>query len=1083
MKRFVFVLSLLLFVGFSVLQGQGVQVTGNVTGADDGAALPGVSVVVRGTTIGAVTDFEGNYSITAPDASATLMFSFVGMLTQEVLLNGQTTVDVVLEISTTRLDEVVVTALGISRDKKSLGYSQQEVKAEDVNITSDINLKSAIAGKVAGVQIVGQAGSKLDQSGRIRIRGAISMTSDSDPLYVVDGIPTTNPNVVDMENVKTISVLKGPNATALYGQRAEYGVILITTKNSAAQGISVELNSNTTFQKVAYLPNYQNLYGGGYDGDDEWDVMDFAAGNYRGQPYAPEFEVFDGMRSIWDGYADESWGPRFDGEPYVAWYNIWPDSPYYGQQATWEAQPDNIKDFYNTGVTLKNSVAISGGDEKFNARVTYSNLDVKGIIPESYLKGNNVSANVSYKASKRLSINGNMNWSNSQVQGDFDDSYSNQTSGSFNSWFNRNLEMDKMRELVDLQTTNGYHASWNYWGFQYGTRFGSENGAFWYNPYYYLKHYKDVKDRNYFIGKVNATYKVTDHLEVSADMSTNTYNYKRYFEFPFALGHSAEPWLYNEWASGGFGNEKTLQAENNYSAMVKYANQFGEIDLQAFIGGNIRMNNYDQFRANMNIGDGNTGLVIPDVFTYSNAILPVTANTYKWNKEVRSIYASASVGYKRMVYLDLTARNDWSSALPSDNNSYLYPSVGASFIFSELIQSSALSFAKIRAGWAQIGSDVGALSLNPVYPLSGSPYFGLPQMYTNAQALDPNISPAKNTSIEAGLDVSVLENRLGLSFTYFNETRENEIIPVAMSTATGYTSYLTNAGKSQRSGIELTLNATPVRSKTVTWDIYLNFGTVNSVILELPGDLESMAAPGGNDNWGFVYMTHELDNNWGQLRGRTIATDDNGNYIINPTGTYAYETGHYYGSVLPDFTGGILNSLGFFNNLINLSASIDFQKGGLFYSLSEMWGNYSGLMEETAAINGNGVNVREDPADGGGVLVTGVLENGEAFDEYVDSYTYFTQFQSNTIPTPFIHDASYVKLRELSLSVNLPQAWIQNTFIKGASIGFVGRNLWMIAVSKDNIHGWDPSELSQTYGENAQLPGTRSYGFNVKLTF
>ncbi len=374
---------------------------------------------------------------------------------------------------------------------------------------------------MAGVQIVGQAGSILDESGRIRIRGAVSMTSDADPLYVVDGIPTTNPNVVDMENVKTISVLKGPNATALYGQRAEYGVILITTKDGAAQGISVEINSNTTFQKVAYLPNYQNLYGAGYDGEGEWDVMDYAAGNYLGQPYAPEFAVFDGQRSIWSGYADESWGPAFDGQPYVAWYNIWPDSPYYGELATWEAQPDNIKDFYNTGVTLKNSVAISGGDEKFNARVTYSNLDVKGIIPESYLKGNQVSANLNYKASDRLSIKGIMNWSNNQVQGDFDDGYSNQTTGTFNSWFNRNVEMDKMRELVDLQTTNGYHASWNYWGFNLGTRFGSENGAFWYNPYYWLKHYQDVTDRNSFIGKVSATYKLTDHIEVVADMSTN----------------------------------------------------------------------------------------------------------------------------------------------------------------------------------------------------------------------------------------------------------------------------------------------------------------------------------------------------------------------------------------------------------------------------------------------------------------------------------------------------------------------------------------------------------------------------------
>ena len=1081
MKRFVFVLSLLLFVGFNLVQGQGVQITGKVTSAEDGAALPGVSVVVRGTTIGAVTDFDGNYSITVPESATTLMFSFVGMVTQEIEIGNQTTVDVELEPSTTRLDEVVVTALGISRDKKSLGYAQQEVTSEEVNITSNPNIKAALAGKVAGVQIVGQAGSKLGDEGRIRIRGAVSMTTDGDPLYVVDGIPVDDPNIIDMENVKSISVLKGPNATALYGQRAEYGVVLITSKDATGGGVSVEINSTTTFEKVAYLPNYQNLYGGGYDGADEWTILDFDAG-FAGRPYAPEFEPLDGQRFIYSGYADESWGPAFDGEPYIAWYNYWPDSPYYGQTATWEAHPDNIKDFYDTGVTLKNSVAVSGGNDDFNARVSYTNLDQKGIMPYSYLKRNVISGSLRYHASERLTINANMTWNNAEVQGDFDDGYSNQTTGSFNSWFNRNLDMDKMRELKDLQTTHGYHASWNYWGAGYGTYFGTEKGAFWYNPYFWLENYQNIQNRNDFIGKINATYKITDHFELSADAMTTANKYNRYFEFPFALGNSAEPELYNGWASGGFGNYDRNTVENNFSGMLKYSNQFGEFDVQAFVGGNIRMNSYYRFNADMDIGDINQGLVIPDVFTYSNAILPVTPSTYKYNKEVRSLYASASIGWRRMIYVDITGRNDWSSALPAENNSYFYPSIGGSFIFSELINSSVLSFGKIRAGWAQVGNDVAALRINPTYPLSGSPYFGLPQMYTNATAVDPNISPALNTSYELGADVSFLDNRLGLSFTYYNETRENEIISVDMSTATGYTGYLTNAGSATRDGIEITLNATPIRFQNVVWDISINYGSSNSVINELPGDLESMAAPGGNDDWGFVYVTHELGNKWGQLRGRDIATDDNGNYIVNSTGTYAYETGQYLGSVLPDFTGGILNSLTLFN-LINLSASIDFQKGGKFYSLSEMWGNYSGLLEETAAINDRGTNVREDPADGGGVHVVGVTESGETFDEYVDSYTYFSQFQSNTIPSPFIHDASYMKLRELALSVNLPQSMLGNSFIKGVSVGFVGRNLWMIAVAKDNIHGWDPSELSRTYGENAQLPGTRSYGFNVKLTF
>jgi len=1081
MKRFAFALSLLLAIGINQMFGQVVELTGKVTSSEDGSALPGVSVIVPGSTIGAVTDLEGNYSITVPANTTTLQCSFVGMITRVMEIVGQTTINVVLNPSSTLLDEAVVTALGISREKRSLGYAQQEVHSEDINISSDINLKSAIAGKIAGIQIVGESGAKLGQEGRIRIRGAVSITTDGDPLYVVDGIPTTNPNVIDLENVSSISVLKGPNATALYGQRAEYGVILITSKGATGQGVSVEFNNTTTFEKFSYLPNYQNTFGAGRYGENEWYVMDFAAGNDWGMPYAPEFQVFDGQRSIYRGYEDRSWGPRFDGQPYVAWYNIWPDSPYYGELATWEAQPDNIKDFYNTGVTMKNTVAISGSDDKVNVRVAYTNQNQQGIIPESYLKGNLISGRLSYKASDKLTLSTGLSWANSEVFGDLDDSYGNQTSGAFNSWFNRNLEMDKMLELRDLQTTNGYHASWNYWGFQVGTLYDSEKGVYWYNPYYFLKHYKDIDKSSDFIGRISLAYDVSDRIEVSGNFSTNLHSFSNHYEFPFALGHSAEP-IAKLWASGGFGNSQHNTVENNYSATVKYSDQFGDLDVQAFVGGNLRTNSYDSFEANMDLGDPNQGLYLPDVFTYSNTILPVTPSSYVWNKEVRSIYGSASFGYRNMVYLDITGRQDWSSALPAENNGYFYPSVGGSFLFSELIESSFLSFAKIRAGWAQVGNDVDALKINPSYPLSARPYNGLPQMYTNTTSVDPNLTPALNTSIELGADVSFFENRLGFNFTYFTEKRENEIIGVDMSNATGYLEYLSNAGSAKRNGIEITLNAKPLISKAVTWEIFLNYGSSNSVITDLPGDLESMAAPGGNDVFKDVFVTHELGNKWGQLRGRDFKTDDNGNYVINPTGTYAYETGQYLGSILPDFTGGILNSFTFIK-LIQLSASIDFRKGGKFYSMTELWGNYSGLTEETAAINDRGNNVRDDPADGGGVHVSGVLENGDSFDEYVDPHDYFNQFYENNLPAPHIHDGSYLKLRELSLSVHLPGSLLGSSFIKGASIGFVGRNLWLISVAEDNIHRWDPSELSQSYGEDAQFPGTRSFGFNVKLTF
>jgi len=1088
MKKIAMLLSILLFMG-TMAFAQTKSLSGTVTSKEDGLPIPGVSVSVKGTTLGTITNMDGEFEFKVPVDAQTLVFSFVGMKNEEVAIGSQTSFTLTMEPDVLGIDEVVVTALGISREKKTLSYAAQDVKAEQLNITNDANIKNAIVGKVAGVQMVGQAGSKLGDSGRLRIRGAISLTSDSDPLYVIDGIPTTDPNTVDMQNVESVNVLKGPNATALYGQRAEYGVIMITTKKGKQGGISVEVNSNTSFDKVAYLPKYQNLYGGGYDGDGEWTIFDYAGGGVFGVEMPEFLAPLDGQRYIFSGYADESWGPKFDGQPYVAWYNWWPESPYYGQTSTYEAHPNNIKDFYDTGVTLKNSVTVSGGGEDFTARLIYTNLDQKGLIPYSTYKKNMVSGSFDFDATKRLSVGVNFNFSHSTTNGDFDDGYSNQTTGSFNAWFNRNLDISKLKELADLKTPGGYHASWNWWNPDMAMwarpRWTElvEKPAFWYNPYFWLKYYKNENKSIKLLGDVHASYRFNENFVATASVSTNMHNFGNYFELPYIIANSADPANYNTW-NDGFGNERRTEIENNYNAMLNYTNAFGDFDLDATIGGILRTNSYDRFRANMEIDSKTQGLVLPDVFTYSNTKLPVTPETRKWNKKVVSAYGRFSVGWKQMVYLDGSFRQDWSSALPVGKNGYGYPSIGTSFIFSELMKDQTiLSFGKVRAGWAQVGNDLDAMLINQVFPLSTSPYLGSPQMYTNLQMIDPNIEPALNTSMEFGFDTKFLNNRVGLSFTYFNEVREKEIIPITLSSATGSTSYLTNAGKSKRTGVEIVVDGTPVKEKNFEWNIAVNFGTSNPTIEELPAGLQSMNAPGGSDDWQYVTVTHELGSKWGQLRGRAIKTDANGNQVINSeTGTFDYETGQYLGSVLPDFTGGVLNSFTIMK-LINVSASIDFQKGGKFFSLSEMWMDYTGLAERTAALNDKGNNVRDAVEDGGGVHVVGVDENGAVFDNYVDSYTYFSQFNSNTIASPYVHNADYVKLRDVSISVNLPKKWMDQTFLNSATIGFVARNLWMISVAKDNINGWDPSEMSHTYGENAQLPGTRSYGFNVNLTF
>ncbi|MEJ8803607.1 SusC/RagA family TonB-linked outer membrane protein [Pontibacter sp. H249] len=1103
MKRIVLLCLFLLSALLPEAIAQNRTITGRVTDATSNQPLPGVTVLVKGTTVGTATSSDGTYSIAVPPGSNTLQFSFIGYRTTERNIGAGSTVDVALPLNSEQLQEVVVTALGVQREARTVTYATQQVEAKDLNITQNVNIKDALAGKVAGVQINGQAGSKLGQFGKIRIRGAISLTSDSDPLYIVDGVPVLDPNDVDMENVESVNVLKGPNATSLYGQRAEAGVVVITTKKGTG-GISVEIASSTTWDKIAYLPKYQNLYGGGYT-QDAFGTFDYNAGaiydydddgNPLSVPYPTEWGIFDGKRYLlWDeNYADESWGPRFDGQEYVPWYAWWPGTednpnPYYGQTAKYEAQPDNIKNFYDTGLTKKNTIAFGGGNDKFNARISYTNLDQQGITPYTDLKKHFLGTNFGFNATEKLRIDANIRYTTSQIRGDQDDGYSNQTSGMFNSWFARNVDTDKLRELRNLETMNEHQASWNWWGPDYYTAYGEGfmKPAFWFNPYTFLERFKQIRTNNNLTGSLTAAYSFNDNWKLSATGSRTNTEYLLEEYLPFSVSNSAAPELYNAWINS-FGRYELSDSENNFSADLRYENQFGDFDINAFVGGNIRQNDYSVFQARMNPGANTGGLIIPDLYIFPNAGIVPTAQTTLREQEVRSLYGSASIGFKDMVYLDANVRRDWSSALPANNNGYTYPGVGASFIFTELINGfDALSFGKLRAGWAQVGNDVAAQRINPAYGLGSQPWGGSNLLvYSRTVLVDPNIKPALNSSFESGFDLKFLRNRIGLSFTYYDEKRNDEIIPVSISQSTGYSDFLTNAGASSRRGIEVALDGDVIKSNNgFNWNILLNYARNRTTVDRLPEGLDAISAPGGSDDWEFVTVVHELGNNWGQLRGIGFATDDNGNYIYNENGLHVTEANKYFGSVLPDFTGGILNRFGYKG--LSLTAAIDFQKGGKFFSLSEQWGYYSGLLEETAGINDKGNNVRDDVAAGGGVHVTGVSPTGEVVDTYVDAMDYFMQFNANSIAEPFIHDASFVKLRDINLSYDfsslLKEGFLKNRLVKGASVGVVGRNLWLISVSKDNKHRWDPSELSQTFGENSQLPGTRSYGVNVRLTF
>lgn len=1057
-------------------------VSGTVS-EDNGSTIPGVNVVLKGTSNGTTTDIDGTYRMSIPEEGGILVFSFIGLATQEVEVGSRSVIDVTMQSDVKQLTEVVVTALGIEREERTLTYASQEVNEEQLNITQNTDIKGALAGKVAGVQLNSQAGSKLGEFGKIRIRGAMSLTDDNDPLYVIDGIPTTDPNSVDMNNVASINVLKGPNATALYGQRADAGVVVITTKKGNS-GLNVEFYNSTTWDKVAFLPEYQNEYGRGYDGEASFATFDYDAGGFGGA-FPSMWSQFDGKRYIYadNNYADESWGPKFDGEEYVPWYAWWPDSPYYGQTAKYEARPDNVKNFYNTGVTMKNTLTVSGGGDKATALLSYSKLNQSGITPYTTYDKDYVTGNFSYDVTDKLSVTTNIRYATSTRHGDFDDGYGNQTSGSFNSWFARETNSGILEELKDLKTPDGHSASWNWWGPDYYTLGGGyKKAAFWFNPYTFMDQIDRNRYENDLVGSIAANYSILDNLDLNIMASRNSKERKEEYFLPFFLSNSSAPELYNSW-SNSFGKYRRTTVEDNFIGSLTYNERFGEVDVKGLVGANYRHNTYDRFSAQMPIGAKTGGLIIPNVYTFSNAGNVPTPSTYLYEKKVMSIYGNLSVGYKDFLYLDAAIRKDWSSALPANNNGYAYPSIGLSLIFSELAPIDFLSYGKLRASWAQVGSDVDALLINPTYG-AGSQAFQSQYViqYTPTRVVDPKIKPSLNTSLESGLDLRFMEGRIGFSATVYRESRVDDIVPISISRGSGYNDYLTNAGEVLRRGVELSLDADLFKSNSgFNWNLMVNFARNRTTIESLPGDLDAIGGYQSQGNaFGFVSVVHKLDEEWGQLRGTGFATDDNGNRILNANGLYVTESNKFLGGVLPDFTGGIINSFSYKG--FSLIASIDYQKGGKFFSLSESWGTYSGLYEETAGTNDKGNPKRDAVDDGGGVHVTGVDANGETVDTYVEALSYYGQFYGNRLAEEFIHDASYVKLREISLSYNFGNL-INGKFIKGATVGVVGRNLGFLALAKDNVHNWDPSSLAETYGEDGQLPNTRSYGVNVKLTF
>ncbi|MDR0537945.1 MAG: SusC/RagA family TonB-linked outer membrane protein [Tannerellaceae bacterium] len=1063
MKKFFYFLFCLV-AGIGLASAQTVRVTGKVVSAEDGEPVIGASVMVKGSTIGDITDFNGSFTLNVPAQAKTLIISYVGMITQETAVRPSVVVQ--LTPDTRTIDEVVVTALGISREKKALGYAVTEIKGDEMlksrgGVNNPIN---ALQGKIAGLQIQGGSG-MMGGSSKILIRGVKSISGSNQPLFVIDGVPIEGSDhnsddaqrgaggfdygnlIQDLnpDDIDNISVLKGPNASALYGSRATNGVIMITTKKGKSEaGYGITFNTSVGFETVNKLPKLQNLYGGGYDFDEI---------KINGKSY--KYPIME---------EDVSWGPRYEGQEIVSWYDLakWEAAGKVGNPTTskWLAPQNDFNTFFRTGISVVNSLSVSQATDRASARISFTNSDQSGYLPNSSLKKNTFNASASTtSADKRLEIFTNVTYMNTAAVGRSEVGYGdNNVMVKFIQWGHRELDMKQLNDIWKFP--DGSQATWNRAGWD------DPHPLYSNNPYWirYMNYENDNRNRIY--GNVGFSFAITDFLKLQYKSNLDFYVEK---QFERNAVYSQEESRYMEISR--------QQAELNHEFMLMFNKNAGAFSYTANVGANLMNRRYEYVK-----GETVGGLAIPEFYNLSNSV----GLARSWNKlekkAINSVFAGATVGYNSMLYLDASLRNDWSSTLPKGNNSYLYPSVTGSFIFSEILKEAvgSLSFGKLRLGVANVGGDTDPYRIIDTYYFQNA-ISTTPGYILNSQLNNPELKPESTVSLEAGLEMSFFKNRLGFEATVYSSETKNQIIPLTVTGATGYLTRIVNTGLMTNKGIEFRIFGTPVNLRDFSWETSLVVASNKNKLVKLldndsPDDyLRLINAP-------FKVEIGAVEGQeYGVIMGTDFIYDKQGNKVIQSDGTYAYTDGNVnIGSIYPDFTGGWSNTFRYKN--IDLGVLFDFSKGGHYFSTSYMWGMYSGMLEESAAVNENGKNIRDAVEDGGGILLKGVLEDGTPNTQRIDGELYGAQIYSGPAAQS-VFRSDFIKLREVNLGYTLPIKGSQ--FVKSLRVAAYGRNL---ALWGPDTKHFDP-EMAVTNSGNIQgveggiLPSTASYGLNVTLKF
>jgi TonB-linked SusC/RagA family outer membrane protein len=1063
----VLVLVLLLVAGIPAAFAQNRTVSGKITDPS-GEPIQGANVLVKGTNIGTTTNADGDYTISVPSGSNVLVVSYVGHTSQELNISGRNSINVQLAEDAGELERVVVTALGIQKTQKALGFSQTTVGGENFTQAREISTANALAGRVAGVNVTKVASGPAGSS-RVVIRGAKTLGSTlNQPLYVVDGVPIDNSNFgqagvwggadqgdgmssINPDDIESMTVLKGASAAALYGSRAANGVILITTKKGTGRkGLGVEINSNYVFEKVNNLTDFQTSFGsGGMVGSTL-------------QTQTPKFATsVEEHWNNWWGFS--AWGPRLGTGQVVQFDGVTRPYTYKG---------DNWDRFYETGSTFTNTVALTGGSPEQNFRFSASSLQNEGVIPNSGFDRINLSLAANAKFAKRLSFNTKVLYSNEKAKNrpNLSDSPGN---GILTLYYLPG-DMD-VRDLIgdpkkpgavppgEIQAEKGLTI---YDQKVPGEEFQVNYNLWTQNPYWaaYQQINSDTRDR--VIATSELRYDFTDFLYLSGQAGMDWYTLRSTRLTPQGTGHNR---------GGQMSELENRTREVNLQYMLGFNKTFSKIGVNAFLGGN-RMR-----RQSENSSLDGTNFNIPLFPAITNANLKNYG--YGFGKSgINSVFGSVELNFNEYLFLTGTARKDWFSVLNPEDNSILYPSVNASFVFTDAFDGlpSWLSYGKVRASWAQVGNtnSVPPYSTKLTYSAAGT-HLGLPLAGNTSGTNLPNfdLKPFTSTETELGLDIRFFQNRLGIDFTYYSQKTTDDILNAAISRASGYTSHSVNLGEITNKGVELLLTGTPIKSE-VQWDISLNFAKNNSNVVSL---IEGQTELSGEEpRTRTVFIKHIVGYPYGMITGISQLKDPATGLPVFDSDGAPLTDGSYQilGNGVPDFTGGLNNSFTWKN--LNFTFLIDFKSGGDIYSGTNVRMTQAGFTKQT-------LMGREGEAP---LTLTGVESDGAGgYKPFSKTYTpgeaanYWSTL-GDRAAEKFIYDASFIKLRQVTLGYQIPKKVLGRTPVQGLMVSFVARNLAILNKNTPNI---DP-ESSYTSSNSQGLdyfgfPATRTFGFNLRANF